>query len=90
VCSSDLTDLSLDAKSTIEFITIKAAQCLGLADKLGSLDCGKLADIAVFSIPNSEKNIENLKDKELCEFLVEGKSTLRELFVDGASIYQSN
>ena len=42
---------SFGAERALESVTLQAARALSLDDRLGSLDKGKLADVAVFSLP---------------------------------------
>ena len=76
----------LSAKQILELLTIKAAACLGLENKLGSLTPGKWADIAVFSavkgksINNSDTVINHY------EMLLSGQLAAKALFVNGVKV----
>src|SRR5262249_51564678 len=50
-----LNPRAINAERCLEMATIRAARALGLEDELGSLETGKLADIAVFDLntPNA-------------------------------------
>jgi len=70
------------SEEVLEMLTLRAAEILGLADEVGSLEPGKRADIAVFA----------LKGRAACaadrptDLLLYGEARLRELFVDGEQI----
>jgi len=72
--------IKISAKEVIEFLTIKAAACLKLDHKLGSLGPGKLADIAVFALPETHSS-DSLGDPY--ESIVGGGCELEALFVNG-------
>ena len=62
-------------------LTIDAAHILNLDQEIGSIEPGKLADLAVFTIDPLEHGADNPYD-----LLVHGKTTLSDLFVDGSAI----
>lgn len=73
---------SQPAKAAVEMLTIKAACALGLDDQIGSLEVGKKADIAVFSL--AEKCLPSQADPY--DLLLYGKTNLYSLYVDGRLI----
>jgi imidazolonepropionase len=46
--------LHMNPKEIITSVTINAACALKLEDKIGSLEVGKKADMAIFDVPNIE------------------------------------
>ncbi len=84
---SYLANFELAAKQALDLITIKAAQCLGLEDKLGSLQAGKLADIAVFALPKNTKTLEFESGGDLYSLLIQGLCRLERLLIDGSTVY---
>jgi imidazolonepropionase-like amidohydrolase len=68
-------------------ITIKAAQCLGLEHKLGSLQAGKLADIGIFTLPTSQEGVNYITEEDPYTVLIEGKCGLKELLINGKTVY---
>ncbi len=46
------TQMKMTPEETITASTLNGAAALGLSDKLGSIEVGKLADIAIYDIPN--------------------------------------
>ena len=62
----------LDEATAIQGLTVRAAAALGASDLMGTLETGKLANIAVFDGPALGKNADN-KD-----------SKLRGVWIDGA------
>jgi 5-methylthioadenosine/S-adenosylhomocysteine deaminase len=63
-------------------LTLGAAKILNLADKIGSLEAGKDADIAVFSLAEPLKSASN----EPYEQLLYAKHEVKEVLVSGKSI----
>lgn len=78
---------TLSAYETIEMITIKAAKCLGLENKLGSLQNNCLADIAVFTLKPDVSITFSDNAQSVSEGLLEDSYQLEELIVDGKSIF---
>ena len=74
-------DFKLSAKQMIEYLTIKAAQCLNMEEKLGSLEEGKFADLAVFSV--LEKRIN---EDDPYELLLFAGAKVQALFIDGREV----
>jgi 5-methylthioadenosine/S-adenosylhomocysteine deaminase len=81
------TDLVLNAQQAIALVTIKAAECLGLDDKLGSLEPGKWADVGVFTL--QKNSITGKPVLNPYESLVQGLCQLEDLFVNGQSVYRN-
>jgi len=76
--------LKMEPKEIIEHLTIKAAACLGRENELGSLKPGKLADIAVFALPENKEYIQRNQDPY--DLLLMGKLKMKALFVNGTEI----
>lgn len=71
---------------TLEMATINAAKALGLEGELGSLEAGKRADIAVFSL---EKPHVGVLHRPLSSFVYAGKgSDAHTVLVDGRVVYR--
>lgn len=73
----------IPARKFVEAMTIEAARALKMEHKIGSLQAGKRADIAVFALPPaplSETDREALSPYNL---LLSGGARLRDLLVDG-------
>ncbi len=73
----------INAKEIVEFLTIKAATCLNLDDKVGSLEPGKLADLAIFSMPETI-NFNN--SENLYELLTGNRQKAIAVYVDGKKV----
>jgi cytosine/adenosine deaminase-related metal-dependent hydrolase len=77
--------LALTARQSLAMATTGGARCLGRADELGSLEPGKLADLALW-------RVDDLPgagiDDPVCT-LVFGAPTLERLFVNGRPIVES-
>lgn len=74
--------IELSAKEAIQALTLGAARIIGMADRIGSLVPGKLADIAVFEI----HNLQRLAIDRPWELLLYGQPRLRDLFVNGRKV----
>ncbi len=75
-------EFSLNYKDALGLITLKAAQVIGMEDKLGSLQEGKLADLAIFKY-------ERQLDEEIGEplnILFSGKTSKVSVYVGGELI----
>ena len=71
-------------ENAFELITLKAARCIGLEDKVGSLDPGKFADLAIYQLPENG----NKADKNaVYDLLLAGKCKLLESLVSGQAIF---
>src|SRR5438093_12273682 len=76
----------MPAERTIEMATINAAQALGLAHEIGSLEPGKRADIAIFDLA---KPYVGVLHRPLSSFVYAGKgSDARAVLVDGEIVYR--
>jgi len=76
----------MPAERTIEMATINAAQALGLAHEIGSLEPGKRADIAIFDL---DKPYVGVLHRPLSSFIFAGKgSDARAVLVDGEIVYR--
>lgn len=69
------------SEQIVNSITLNAARILGLNQEIGSIEAGKLADIAVFKLEHRTHGSDNPYD-----LLVHGKTRLIDLFVDGRAI----
>lgn len=69
------------SEQIINSITLGAARILNLNQEIGSIEAGKLADIAVFKLEHRTHGSDNPYD-----LLVHGKTRLVDLFVDGRAI----
>lgn len=70
-----------DAEKAIFLLTLGAAQTLNLADKIGSLEPGKQADIALFHLES-----ESEADTSPYDQLLYGQNKLTDLYVAGQKI----
>ncbi len=78
------SSIEFSAQQMIELLTIKAAACLGVDDKLGSLTPGKFADLAVFALPEGESLSKFAANPY--EALMSGKFQLKTLMVNGEKL----
>jgi 5-methylthioadenosine/S-adenosylhomocysteine deaminase len=67
----------------VKRITLDAARCLNMADRLGSLEKGKLADLAVFRMPSPVK-----PETDPYALLVTGQCQILDLYVGGAPVLE--
>lgn len=74
-------DMSWTSQDILGRLTIDAARILNLDQQIGSIESGKLADIAIFAINPNEYSSDNPFD-----LLVHGKTELVDLFVDGLMV----
>jgi len=70
------------AEDAVNCLTLQAARIIGHGDRLGSLDQGKLADIAVFYLPRLH---ESAMQKPY-DLLLYGELKLSDLYVDGLKV----
>ncbi len=70
-----------NSEQIVASMTLDAARILNLNQDIGSIECGKLADIAVFKLEHRTHGSDNPYD-----LLVHGKTRLLDLFVDGRAI----
>ena len=76
----------MPAERTVEMATINAAKALGLDDKIGSLEPGKRADIAVFDI---KRPYVGVLHRPISTFLGAGKgSDAHAILVNGEIVYR--
>ncbi len=75
--------LKIDPRQIIEYLTVKAAACLQREHELGTLTPGKLADIAVFALPQGK---DDFASEDPYYLLLHGGLKLQALFVDGNEI----
>lgn len=76
-------DLALSAREITESMTIRAAELIGMDQQIGSLEVGKLADLAVFALPPSPLGDSERKELDPYNLLICGGARLRDLLVDG-------
>ncbi len=73
--------LQWNSEQIVKSITLDAARILNLNQEIGSIEAGKLADIAVFKLDHRTHGSDNPYD-----LLVHGKTRLIDLFVDGRAV----
>jgi 5-methylthioadenosine/S-adenosylhomocysteine deaminase len=71
-----------DSEKAIKALTCDAARILGMSDSIGSLQPGKLADIAIFNIVSAG----NWAQKRPYDALLYGNVILQELLVSGRKV----
>ncbi len=69
----------------LEMMTLRAAAALNLDSQIGSLEAGKLADIAVWSIKEQPPAASN----QPYDLLLYGHCTLQDLFVGGEAVVEA-
>lgn len=67
------TKESVDSKTALSFYTISAAMHCFMEDKIGSIEVGKFADLAVWNFNPLDVELEKLKDWKCHMTFVEGK-----------------
>lgn len=77
------TSCPLTARHMIECMTINAARALRMDHKIGSLQAGKQADIAVFALPPSPLTDTEKQALDPYNLLISGGARLKDLLVDG-------
>ncbi|MBI2811953.1 MAG: amidohydrolase family protein [Candidatus Melainabacteria bacterium] len=70
-----------NSEQIVKSMTLDAARILNLNQEIGSIEAGKLADIAVFKLEHRTHGSDNPYD-----LLIHGKTRLLDLFVDGRAI----
>lgn len=70
------------SEKALYYLTLGAAQALGLNNSIGSLEAGKLADVAVFGLDS----LPELARRNPVDCLIYGGAILKDVFVDGAQI----
>jgi 5-methylthioadenosine/S-adenosylhomocysteine deaminase len=74
----------LTGDDLLRAITIESARILRMSDRIGSLEAGKQADIAVFALGSGRQHSENRSDRlSAAELLIYGDRQLVDLFVAG-------
>ncbi|HEY9787195.1 MAG TPA: amidohydrolase family protein, partial [Candidatus Obscuribacterales bacterium] len=76
----------LSCKEIVQLITTFAAQAIGWSDRIGSLEPGKLADLAVFALPPAPLSEEEKQSINPYDLLICGGARLRDLVVSGEFI----
>lgn len=76
-----MPDMQWSSEQIVNSMTLNAARILNLNQDIGSIEAGKLADIAVFKLEHRTHGSDNPYD-----LLVHGKTRLLDLFVDGRAI----
>lgn len=78
----------MPVERTLEMATINAAQALGMADEIGSLEVGKRADLAIFDLHRPHIGMLH---RPLSTFIAAGKGTDAKLvMVDGRVTYRDS
>ncbi|MDI9624818.1 MAG: amidohydrolase family protein [Methanothermobacter sp.] len=75
---SYLYDIGMEPSEILESATLKAAECIGWDDRIGSLDKGKFADIIVVK-ENPLENIKSLADPDNILLVVKDGKILKNL-----------
>jgi len=75
---SYLSKVGMEPWEVLESATLKAAECIGWDDKIGSLDRGKLADIIVVK-ENPLEDIESLADPDNILLVVKDGKIFKDL-----------
>jgi 5-methylthioadenosine/S-adenosylhomocysteine deaminase len=70
------------SENALRQLTYDAARVLGMEKQIGSLEPGKLADIAIFNIASAGRFAEN----QPYDALLYGRTTLKELLVSGMKV----
>lgn len=74
--------LALTPSDALAMATCDAAEALGLAESLGSLEAGKRADVAVFDLENASCGVWH----DPVAALVQSRANLRAVIVDGEQL----
>jgi cytosine/adenosine deaminase-related metal-dependent hydrolase len=77
-------DMQWNSEQIVSSLTLEAARILNLNQQIGSIETGKLADIAVFKLEHRSHGSDNPYD-----LLLHGKTRLIDLFVDGRPVVTS-
>jgi 5-methylthioadenosine/S-adenosylhomocysteine deaminase len=75
---------ALDAKSAFRMATLGGAECLGLADQLGSLDAGKRADFVVVDL--NDPAVQPVFDPIEAMVYSASRSNVRATYVGGREV----
>jgi predicted amidohydrolase YtcJ len=67
------TEEAVDPMTALSFYTIPAAKHCFMEDKIGSIEVGKYADLAIWNFNSLEVEVEKLKDWKCEMTYVEGK-----------------
>lgn len=78
------TQFDESSEKALHYLTLGAAQALGLAHLIGSLEPEKLADIAIFGIDRLPESARS----NPADCILYGGANLRDLYVNGARIVQ--
>ena len=70
----------------LEAYTINGAYQMGMEDKLGSIEVGKLADIAILSANIFEIDIEDLEQERVLYTILDGKIVYTDEALDGTKV----
>ncbi|MBY0359089.1 MAG: amidohydrolase family protein [Candidatus Obscuribacterales bacterium] len=77
-------EFNFTSEQALYYLTLGAAKAAGLACEIGSLQSGKLADIAVFDL----SSLPEIARSKPSDSLLYGPRRLRDLYVNGAMIVQ--
>lgn len=75
-------NLTFGAEEAIYRLTAGAAKAIGMSDSVGTLEAGKLADVAIFNVVSQGENVWKLP----YDTLLHGAVELRQLLVGGRKV----
>ena len=78
----------LSAKQALETATLGGAKALGLEKQIGSLEAGKLADLAIISLTHQAQ--QPIVDIEAALVFSSNARDVRATFVAGREVYSTN
>lgn len=80
-------DCQLGSADMLEMMTLSAARAIGLADKIGSLETGKQADIAVFKI--EARHPQFVEPGDAADLLIRFQAQTEAVYVNGETIVEA-
>jgi len=70
--------LGMDPAETIAAATLNAAHCLGLGDRVGSLEIGKVADLQIVEVPDHRHLCYRFGVNRCCDVVKRGRVVVRD------------